>query len=151
MLPWRGADRMGDHFSDLAEVVAATGDAGAFSFDPSTGDGEYVAVEPIGESSTWGADSNATAYVDRERVWLDGLVSTTGGSGALGTLPTGKRPASTVYLNVGFTNDLGGTATDASGNLTISSAGVVSLAPYGVSLTGQILVPMTGLSFKVAP
>ena len=73
MLPWRGADRMGDHFSDLAEVVAATGDAGAFSFDPDTGAGSYVVVPdaPDGtltlseqsNSDTFGyADPFETAY-----------------------------------------------------------------------------------------
>lgn len=108
-----------------------------------------LGVESVGSSSTWGTDSNATAYVDRSRVWLDGLVSTTGGSGALGTLPSGKRPAATVYLDVTFTNDAAGTPANAVGVLSITSSGVATLGSHG-GLTGVVLIYMTGLSFKVA-
>ena len=150
MLGWRGVDAMGDRFADLAEVRQAGDEGGAFVFDPADGTGSYVDAEPIGAVQTWGADSNATCYVDRGRVWLDGLASTTGGSGALGTLPAGHRPASTIYMALGFANDIGGSGADGIGLATITSAGVVSLTSY-TGLTGQILVPMTGLSFKVAP
>lgn len=108
-----------------------------------------LGVEAVGSSSTWGVDSNATAYVDRGRVWLDGLVATSGGSGALGTLPAGKRPASTVYLDVTFTNDAGGTPANAVGQITITSSGVVTINSQG-GLTGIVLVYLPGLSFKVA-
>ena len=63
MLPWRGADRMGDHFSDLAEVVAATGDAGAFSFDPDTGAGSYVVVPDAPDGTlTLSEQSNSDTF-----------------------------------------------------------------------------------------
>jgi hypothetical protein len=151
MIPWRGVDAMGDRFADLAEVRDAQGTAGAFVFDPATEDGEFVAgVEAVGTPVTWGADSGATAYVDRERVWLDGFISTTGGSGALGTIPAGKRPAATVYLPAVFGNDLGGTAAYETGSISITSAGVVTLTST-VSLTGGISTFLAGLSFPVAP
>jgi len=152
MIRWAGVDAMGDRFADLAEVREATGTAGAFSFDTSTEDGEFVAVADaeVGASSIWGADSSATAYVDRDRVWLDGFISTTGGSGALGTLPAGKRPAATVYLPAVFANDIGGTAAYETGSISITSAGVVTLTST-VSLTGGISTFLAGLSFPVAP
>lgn len=105
-------------------------------------------VDP-GSDSTWGADSGATAYVDRGRVWLDGLVGTTGGSGAVGTLPSGKRPAATVYLPCTFANDVAGTAAYEGGALSITSAGVVTLTSTA-TLTGTLSILLGGLSFKVA-
>ena len=150
MLGWRGVDVMGDRFGDLAEVREATGDAGAFTYDPDTETGEYVEVEPIGALSTWGVDTGATAYVDRDRVWLDGSVNTSGGSGSVGTLPAGKRPAATVFLPCTFLNDQFGSASWESGVLSVASDGTATLSAT-VSLTGTLSILLAGLSFKVAP
>lgn len=150
MFQWRGVDALGDRFGDLAEVRDATGDSGAFTYDPETEAGAYVSVEPVGTPVTWGVDSGATAYVDRGRVWLDGFVNPTGGSGAIGTLPAGKRPASTVYLGCIFANDVGGTASWEVGLLSAATDGTVTLSAT-VTLTGTLSVQLTGLSFPVAP
>ena len=148
---WRGSDQMGERFGDLAEVQTATGTSGAFSFGAAAGTGEYVSVEPIGSSSSWGAGgSTATVYVDRGRVWLDGFVSTTGGSTAVGTLPAGKRPAATVYVPVTFNNDLGGTPISTAGWLSVDTAGVVTLGSLPAP-TGDLSIFLGGLSFLVAP
>lgn len=150
MFQWRGVDALGDRFGDLAEVRDATGDSGAFTYDPETEAGAYVSVEPVGTPVTWGVDSGATAYVDRGRVWLDGFVNPTGGSGALGTLPAGKRPAALVQIGCVFTNDIGGSTSIDAGRISIATDGTVTLTST-VSLTGTLSVPFHGMSFQVAP
>lgn len=108
-----------------------------------------LGIADPGSSSTWGVADGATAYVDRGRVWLDGFVQTSSGSSSIGTLPAGKRPSATVYIPIGFTNDVSGTAAGEVGSLSITSAGVVTLLSP-TTLTGDVSVPLTGLSFKVA-
>lgn len=150
MIRWRGVDAMGERFADLAEVREASGSAGAWSFDPSTEVGEYVEVAPPGASSTWGVGDIATAYVDRDRVWLDGSINTTGGSSALGTLPAGKRPSSTVFMPCTFANDQLGSVSYEAGAISVAGDGTATLYAT-VSLTGTLSIILTGLSFKVAP
>ncbi len=108
-----------------------------------------LGVSDPGSSSAWGVADGATAYVDRGRVWLDGFVQTSGGSSAIGTLPAGKRPSGTVFIPVGFINDVTGTAAGEVGSLQVAATGVVTLLSPA-TLTGDVSVPLTGLSFKVA-
>lgn len=149
---WRGVEQMGDRFEDLAEVQDATGTAGAFTYNRTSGASalEALAAADVGASSTWGSGSSGTAYVDRERVWLDGFASTVGGSTAVGTLPAGKRPAATVYLPVAFVNDIGGTPASVAGYLTVDTAGVVTLVSFPAP-SGDLSIFLGGLSFMVAP
>ena len=150
MIGWRGVDVFGDRFADLAEVREAGGEtSGAAVYDPEAGTIDLVDVQPIGDSSTWGTSSSATAYLDRGRVWLDGNVLTTGGSGALGTLPAGLRPGGTVALSVVVLNNYLSVGTYAAAQISVNSSGVATL--QADSLVGAIATPLTGLSFKVAP
>lgn len=108
-----------------------------------------LGVADPGAPSTWGVGDGGSAYVDRGRVWLDGEVTTTGGSDAVGTLPAGKRPAATVKIPTTFTNDAAGTPASTPGVVQVTSAGVVTITST-VSLTGNVVVPLAGLSFLVA-
>lgn len=108
-----------------------------------------LGVADPGVASTWGVGDGGSAYVDRGRVWLDGEVTTTGGSNAVGTLPAGKRPGATVKIPTTFTNDAAGTPSSTPGVLEVTSAGVITITST-VSLTGNVVVPLAGLSFLVA-
>lgn len=120
-----------------------------FQLNPANGVAGIFGDDGPSSPETWGTGSTATAYRDRGRVWLDGVIATTSGSGALGTLPTGHRPAATVTLPVTVTNDTGGTPASIPAKITVTSAGVATLSST-VSLAGAISTPVTGLSFQVA-
>lgn len=120
-----------------------------FILNPLNGIAGIFSDDGPGSPQTWGTGATGSAYLDRGRVWLDGTIATTSGSGALGTLPTGHRPAATVTLPVTVTNDGAGTPATIPATITVTSAGVATLAST-VTLTGNIATPLTGLSFQVA-
>jgi serine/threonine protein kinase len=120
-----------------------------FILNPLNGIAGIFSDDGPGSPQTWGTGATGSAYLDRGRVWLDGTIATTSGSGALGTLPTGHRPAATVTLPVTVTNNGAGTPATIPATITVTSAGVATLAST-VTLTGNIATPLTGLSFQVA-
>lgn len=132
-------------FSLATAVVGFDG----FSVNPVNGIAGIFGDDGPGTPETWGTGSTATAYLDRGRVWLDGVIATTSGSGALGTLPVGHRPATSTVLPVTVNNDTGGTPASVAARITIGTDGAAVLTST-VSLTGTISTPLTGLSFQVA-
>lgn len=141
-------DAARDVLAMFALPVAVVGYDG-FSINPPNGIAGVFSDDGPGQPEVWGTGSSGRAYTDRGRVWLDGTIATTSGSGALGTLPVGHRPASTVLIPVVFINNTGGTPASVAGIITIDAGGVATLSST-VTLTGSITTPLTGLSFKVA-
>jgi len=120
-----------------------------FAYNPANGIAGIFSDDGPGSPQTWGTGATGSAYLDRGRVWLDGTIATTSGSGALGTLPTGHRPAATVLLPVTFINNAAGTPACLPGLIQITSAGVVTLEST-TALTGNVTTPLGGLTFQVA-
>lgn len=108
-----------------------------------------IGVQPVTEVSAFATGwsnfgapySNAGYYRDRNRVYLRGAVKNGGtGTGAIFTLPSGYRPAATVFFP---STIFGGT-----GVLTVDSSGVVTDGTFSAS--SKVITGLDGISFRIA-
>ena len=131
----------------FALPVAVTGYDG-FSINPPNGIAGIFSDSAPSTPEIWGVGSDGTAYLDRGRVWLDGTI-TINGTLIAGTLPAGHWPAATTVLPVTVLNDSTGTPAYIAARLEVATDGTVTLQDTA-SITGDVVIPVTGLSFLVA-
>ena len=90
-------------------------------------------------------------YIDRDRVWLGGVVMhDSSGGGTIGTLPEGARPASNRSILAQVVNDAAGTPEMIPVQVAVQTSGAVDVVPVPPAmLTGTVGVFLNGLSFRI--